>query len=255
MKFKTAILVALILIVGKAYSAQLPTIRPMSKAQVKKWAHKLAITVKNYMWTHGERFITMHQPEGPPYPFEVTVEFLEAQIINDYDASRFNPSWGPRPLACIKEVDYQYGESRFDRYALNINKCGSFDMSLGQINSCHITMFNGEKSCGFLNFCKILKVKPNMLLIWNPYYNSLFSAFLNEDFIKNGQSTYHYYDTPAKRQLYDAMIQTAGLQQWAIQCNDGQYVNPYVEKEKKDAKESSKHWFAWFSVVSIFHIF
>ena len=154
MKIKTILLAILLLtlLVGKSYSQQLPVIKPMSRMQVKKWAHRLAATVKAYMWSHGERFITMHQPQGPSYPFEVTVDFLEKIIINDYDASRFNPSWGPRPLACIKEVCYQYGESRFDNYAFNINKCGSFDMGMGQVNSCHILMFDKEKSCGFLNF-------------------------------------------------------------------------------------------------------
>lgn len=251
MKLKTILLLVVLFVASNAQSATV--VKPMSKAQLKKWATKLAVVVKKHLWEHGERFITMHQPQGKPYAFEVTVDFLVERILDDYDAARFNPSWGPRPLVCIKELTYQYGESRWDRYAVNINKIGSIDLGLGQENSCHFVMLNGEKSCAFTNFCKMMKLEPNLKWIWSAYFNSLFSAYLNEDFIKNGARTYNYYDNPAKQDLYDVMIKATGLKELALQYNDGQYY----DKEaviNEPVTNAGGHWYSVSSLRSFFHL-
>lgn len=252
MKKTILLLLAVMFVASNAYCTTV--VKPMSKAQLKKWAHKLALSVKKYMWDSGERFITMHQPQGKPYAFEVTVEFLEERIIDDYDAARFNPAWGPRPLACIKELDYQYGESRWDRYAVNINRIGSIDLGLGQINSCHFVMLDGAKSCAYINFCKMMKLEPNLKWIWSAYFNSLFSAYLNEDFIKNGARTYKYYDNLPKQNLYDVMVKTTGLKELALQYNDGQYF------DKEEVKNESRpvtvgHWYSIFTNNPLFRLF
>lgn len=197
---------------------------PSKAESLNKWEYKIAKAIKKFMKRHNEVYLTLCAPNEAHTKQFITDDFLKQQVAYDYDAARLNPSWGPRKLVCIKEIVYQYNESRYNKYEFNINTNGTVDFGIGQINSCHITMFRGEKTCGFINFCKMLSIPPNLKLLWNPYYNSLLSAYLNEDFIKTHQETYHYYTTPLRKELYDMLIKVGGLEKDAIKYNDGEYT-------------------------------
>lgn len=152
------------------------------------------------------------------------LKLTESLCVEIYDsawlASRHNPAWGPRELVAIKLICVQPKESWFNRKAVNVNKNGTIDVGVMQINSC-----NWFYSGWWEKFCEGEKYnKKRESLLFSRYFNVEYAAWLNERFKKNGIREYQYYSTKEQKELYDAILNSLGFVFLAERFNDGQYI-------------------------------
>lgn len=196
------------------------------------WADGVASGIEYFLKKNHESALWRTDAVRGRYLYKLTHEYLTHIVESSYDASRFNNSWGPRRLATIKLLVAAYGESRYDGLAVNVNRNGSVDLGILQINSCH--WFGVKDGAEWARFCKMEGIDPNNTrLLLNVYYNINYAGWLNEQFIQGRHATYHYYDAKSKRALYDALLKVTGLKKVALKYDDNEYTpdTPFVPTE------------------------
>ncbi len=135
----------------------------------------------------------------------ITIVYLQEIVDETYIASVLNPGWGDPKTATRKLLVAIYTQSRFLKTAYNehLNKNGTKDIGIAQINSCH---WSTRKS-DWYQFCHQEGLKshdPGQL--WDSSINILFAAWYNQKALDNDQTCYHFNRTKDQKRLYQALL-------------------------------------------------
>ena len=171
------------------------------------WIDLVTDTVFNTLAKTHELKCYRKNKDGKVVKFILTWPHLRRVVIDAWDASTLNPSWGNRKLCTLRHLSSQYGESRFDDTAIHINRDGHLDVGREQINECN--WFSGWGANNWTFFCVEQGLDPkNISILFNGRVNTFYANYLNEGFIKYHQRTYDYQKGKDQRFFYSSILKT-----------------------------------------------
>jgi len=159
----------------------------------------------SFLGSNCERKAYRTSQDGQKSVVHITKSQVHEVVLAAWQAAPLNPGWGSRRTTTIKLVSAAYRETRFVFDAVHVNKNGTIDIGLMQINSCN--WFSGKGCKKWKRFCKSQKLKPkNIGALMDPYISMGYAAYLNQTFIKNHCHQYVFYGYRSQRKLYDLML-------------------------------------------------
>jgi hypothetical protein len=190
-------LLCILLTLGTSLRAEAPSVL----------VDKLTLTVCQFLEDIGSRTIPENKKKHILKTY-LTTRYLRGVVVNCLDAGELNPSGGPPLEAGIKLLSAAYGESGFYAAARYVNKNGSTDAGIMQVNSVH-WWGKSQVHPTWGEFCDKLGYTYDLAKLWKPRINIQFAAIINEMLAQQHQRTYrfNYWKRPDQQKLYKLLQQ------------------------------------------------
>ena len=163
---------------------------------------KITIVVCEFLENNDLRTI----PENKKHHIRKTylkTAYLRGVVQDCFDSAYLNPSGGKEIEAGIKLLSAAYGESGFYWKARHVNRNGTTDAGILQVNSVH-WFGNGQIHPTWSEFCNTMGLDYGLNQLWTPRINIEFAATINEIIQKTGKHGYKYasWKRPDQIRLY-----------------------------------------------------
>ena len=138
----------------------------------------------------------------------LTTRYLRGVVRDCLEAASLNPSGGGLELAGIRLLSAAYGESAFYSGARFVNRNGSTDIGIMQVNSVH-WFGKGQVPPTFRDFCDDQGLEYDTRLLYRTGINIKFAAVVNQMLYRQHCRTYrfNYWKRPDQRKYYKLLLE------------------------------------------------